>query len=676
MKAIPTMLQSPVRRLITAGNVVTTKSNMNMLTKTLLLLLFLLPLSALAQDDTLFTIDGIPVMKSEFERIYQKNNHVEGVENKSVEEYLELFINFKLKVLEAKRLGFDTVPSFVKELAGYREQLEKPYLQDRNVIDALVREAYYRTLNEVNASHIMVRVPENHSPADTLQAYQRILDLRKKVLAGESFEKLARELSDDPSAKTNEGRLGWFSAFTMVFAFENAAYHTAVGEVSMPVRSKYGYHLIKVNATRPALGEIKLAHIMTRADKNTSEEQIGKATEKIDQYYDMLKKGDSFTEVAKQYSEDAGTARNGGQMRWLRSGELPANIEEQVFLLKDSGSITAPLRSDYGWHIFQLQDKRSLPSFESMKSKLEERVLGDERGKIADNAMIAMVKKESGYLDYPENVDALASLMDSSVYLGSWEPQSAGDLIEPVFSIGGRDYTQMELAKFMSGRNYRTSESLQVIVQKKCAEFANNELIAWEKNRLEDKNPEFKSLMQEYHDGILLFNISDQMVWSKAVSDSLGLQNFYSQHQQNYTWQERADVSVYTLKDVSYLDLTRKLARKRATRGWTVSVITNLICNGDSIPCVVVTDGRYEKGDHRVTGPFTWKKGFLSVTEEDGTWKVLVVNDIIAPMSKQLDEIRGQATADYQNYLDQQWIAALRAKYPVIVNKEVLTHVQ
>ena len=647
-----------------------------MLTKTLLLLLFLLPLSALAQDETLFTIDGIPVMRSEFERIYHKNNHVEGVENKSVEEYLDLFINFKLKVLEAKRLGFDTVPSFIKELAGYREQLEKPYLQDRNVINALVQEAYYRTLNEVNASHIMVRLPENPTPADTLKAYQRILDLRKRAEAGEPFEKLALDLSDDPSAKINEGRLGWFSAFTMVFAFENAAYHTAVGEISMPVRSKYGYHLIKVNATRPALGEIKLAHIMTRADRNTSEEQIGKATEKIDQYFDMLEKGDSFAEVAKQYSEDAGTARNGGQMRWLRSGELPANIEEKVFLLKDSGDITAPLRSDYGWHIFQLQGKRSLSSFDAMKSKLEERVMGDERGKIADNAMIAGLKKESGYLDYPENVDALASLMDSSVYPGKWEPQSAGDLIEPVFSIGGREYIQMELAKFISGHNYRNSESLQAIVWKRCAEFANSELIAWEKNRLEEKNPEFKSLMQEYHDGILLFNISDQMVWSKAVSDSLGLQNFFSQHQQNYSWQERADVSVYTLKDVSYLDLTRKLARKRAARGWTISEITGLICNGDSIPCVVVSDGRYEKGDHRVTGPFTWKKGFLSVNEGEGAWKVLVVNGIVAPMPKQLNEIRGQATADYQNYLDQQWIASLRDNYPVIVNKEVLNHVQ
>jgi peptidyl-prolyl cis-trans isomerase SurA len=444
----------------------------------------------------------------------------------------------------------------------------------------------------------------------------------------------------------------------------------------MPVRSKYGYHLIRVNATRPALGEIKLAHIMTRAAKNAGDEEIGKAKGKIERYYEMLEKGDNFTEVAKHYSEDAGTSRNGGQMRWLRSGELPVNIEERVFSLKDSGDFTEPLQSDYGWHIFQLQGKRPLSSFEAMKSKLEERIMGDERGRLADKAMMTRLKKEAGYLDFPENIDALAFMMDSSVYLGKWEHRSAGELIEPVFSIGGREYSQMELATFICTRKYRKEESLQDIVRKKCTELANNELIAWERGRLEEKNPEFKNLMQEYHDGILLFNISDQEVWSKAVTDSAGLMNFFMQHQQQYTWQERADVSVYTLKDISYLDLTRKLARKRAARDWTVLEITSMICNGDSIPCVVVTDGKYEKGDHRITGTFTWKKGYTSVTEGDGEWKVLVVNDILPSMPKQLNEIRGQATADYQNYLDQQWIAALRSKYPVIVNREVLTHVQ
>jgi peptidyl-prolyl cis-trans isomerase SurA len=644
---------------------------------TCLVLLILLSLKAWPQDEVLLTLGGEPVMRSEFERIYHKNNRVETYDQKSVENYIELFVNFKLKVIEAQHLGYDTLRTFVTELAGYREQLAKPYLQNRQLIDQQVREAYDHTVREVNASHIMVKLPANPAPSDTLKAYNRIMDIRKRILSGESFEKIAMEESEDPSAKQNAGRLGWFSAFMMVFPFENAAYNTPVGALSMPVKSKYGYHLIKVNALRPAMGEIKIAHIMTRAGRNDSPEKVGQAKEKMIKYYGMLKAGTSFGEIARKYSEDEGSSKNGGQMRWLRSGELPSNIEEQVYALKDSGDFTSPLQSDYGWHIFQLQAKRPVESFDQMKSQLEERLMRDERGKLSEQAKITEIMKESNFIRYPENIEALKVAMDSSVYSGKWNPGTAGEMIEPVFSVNGKEYTQKDLADFIvQTKRYRKELSYDQIIRSKCDEFANQVLLAFEKNRLEEKYPDFKYLMEEYHDGILLFNITDDMVWSKAVKDTVGLQAFFLQHHLDYNWKERADVSVYTMKDKSKIEQVSKLARKRASNKWTTAEFIKQVCPGDSIPCITVTDGRYEKGDTAVTGMLNWKKGSVAVTEKNNLNKVVVVNALLPPMPKTFQEIRGQVTADYQNYLDQAWIDKLRKKYPVIINKEVLQRVR
>jgi peptidyl-prolyl cis-trans isomerase SurA len=615
-------------------------------------------------------------MRSEFERIYHKNNDVQGYEHKSVDEYLNLFINFKLKVIEAENLGYDTLRSFINELDGYREQLAKPYLQNRQIIDRQVQDAYYRTINEVNASHIMVKVPSNPTPEDTLKAYNRIMEIRKRLMAGEAFKKIAREESDDPSAKSNEGLLGWFSAFSMVYPFEQAAYQTEIGEISMPVKSRFGYHLIKVNGRRPALGEIKLAHIMIRAGKNDKEETVAKAKESIFSCVDMLRKGKLFGEVAQNYSEDAGSSRNGGQMRWIRSGELPPNIEEIVFALKDSGSYTVPLQSAYGWHIFQLQGKRQLATFEQMKAQLEERVMADERGKLSEQRMIARIIKESGFVMYPENIKALTDMMDSSVYSGQWNPLSAGDLIEPVFTIYGKEYTQKDLVNFMLlTKRYRKEESIGSIVKKKCDELIHNELMKSEKSRLELKYPDFRYLMEEYHDGILLFNITDEKVWRKAVKDTTGLKAFYEQNRNDYMWKERADISVYTLSDESYLKSTRKLAKKRIAQNWSAKDLISRVCDSDSIACITIEDGKYEKGETSLPGQLTWKKGSVKIIQENNICKVAIVNAIVPPILKTFNEVHGQVTADYQNYLDQQWITALRTKYAVVINQDVLKYV-
>ena len=641
-----------------------------------LLMLVLFSLQGISQDEVLLTIDNKPFLRSEFERIYHKNNNVPGYESKSVEEYLDLFINFKLKVLEAERLGYDTLKTFITELAGYREQLAKPYLQDRQVMEQQLQEAYNRSINEVNASHIMVKLPASPSPQDTVAAYEKILKIRNRVLAGESFDKIAREESDDHSARVNDGRLGWFSAFAMVFPFEQAAYQTATGELSLPVRSRFGYHLIRVNGKRPSPGEIKLAHIMTRAARNEKQETIDQAKDKIYVYYKSLQSGEPFGETAAKYSEDAGSAKEAGLMRWLRSGELPPEIEEMVYALKDSGTFTPPVQSDYGWHIFQLVGKRPLGTFEQMKPRLEERIMMDERGKRAEQAVISRIKKESGFVLYPENVEALAALMDSSVYTGQWDINTAGDLIEPVFSFGGKEYTQKDLAAFvLNARRYAREESLGSIVDKKCNELVNKELLEYEKDRLEGRYPEFNYLMEEYHDGILLFNITDDTVWSKAVSDTAGLKAFHARHFNEYTWQERADISVYKFSNKLLVNTVKKYAKKRASQKWTPEEMTSRICPDDTIHCIAIKDGKYEKDD-KIADKLVWEKGSIKKSDQSNIYELTLVNAIIPPMPKTFDEVRGQVTADYQNFLDRKWIEALRARYAIAINRDVLTLVK
>jgi peptidyl-prolyl cis-trans isomerase SurA len=643
----------------------------------LIFLALILPIAPLlSQDEILLTIDGEPVMLSEFERIYNKNSNIEGYENKPPAEYLEMFINFKLKVLEARKLGYDTLPAFINELAGYREQLSKPYLQDRSLIDDLVKEAYERTLTEVNASHIMVRLPSDPSPADTLNAYNKALALRNRIIAGEPFENIARTESEDPSGKVNSGLLGWFSAFTMVYPFEEAAYNNKAGEYSFPVRSRYGYHIIKTNAFRPALGEIKLAHIMIRAVQTDASGTVAAKKVKIDSCYNLLKEGKPFAELVKQFSEDAATVRNAGEMRWLKSGELPPELEEKVFALSDSGNFTAPLSSEYGWHIFQLLGKRPVASFEQLRSQLEERVMMDERGKRTEEAFVNSLKNEYSFTSYHDNISEITEMMDSSVYSGNWNPSSASNLIEPIFSIKGNEYTQNDLAKFVARtKRYNTKDSYQTIINRKLNEMIFNELISFEKKRLDLKYPSFKYLMQEYHDGILLFNIMDDKVWQKAVNDTTGLEQFYELHSGHYMWGERADISLYTFDDPSLSKPVLKLAKQRITNKMPASELLWTVCK-DSVPCIEIKDQRLEKEDDMPAGGFNWKKGYTKSLTDGNKITILVVNAILPPGIKAFNETQGQVTADYQNFLDKQWIDSLRAKYIVTINRDVLARVK
>jgi peptidyl-prolyl cis-trans isomerase SurA len=626
------------------------------------------------QDEILMTIGNEKVTKAEFERIYHKNNSSSVYDNKTPKEYLDLFVNFKLKVLEAKAEGYDTMGSFIKELNGYRDQLAKPYLQDKQQNDLVLKLTYDRLTTEVNASHIAIKVAfSTATPADTLEAYNKIMSIRNQILSGASFEDMAVQNSNDPSAKTNKGNLGWFSAFRMVYPFENAAYETPVGQISMPVKTRYGYHIIRTNAFRPAMGDVLLAHIMVRVNARADSATWQAAKEKINKYYSLLQQGESFADVARKYSEDDVSAKNGGRMRWLSSGELPPDIEEKVFAIKDSGSYLPPMKSEYGYHIFQSLGKRPVKPFDEMKTELEEKITRDERQKNTEAMYVDKLKKQYGFAEYPENVTELISMLDSSVYENKWDPALKGELIDPVFTIGNHDYSQLDFGNYINaGRKYTKKESIEAIGRRKYDEFVKDMVLNYEKDKLDEKYPEFHNLMEEYHDGILLFNITDDKVWSKAVKDTTGLKQYYDLHKKNYVWQTRADITRFSTKDTSFVSRIISLAPQRASKKLTNKAFNKLVCGQDTILYVEIVDLKFEKGADTIVDAMVWKKGTIKTYQDKGRSYVLYCNGTVKPQVKLLKEARGLVTADYQNELEKEWIAYLRNKYPVVVDEKVL----
>jgi len=361
-----------------------------------LLIVFIQSPQSQNNNEILLTIHDRKITKAEFERIYRKNNRNSSIiDKKSLEEYLDLFINFKLKVIEAKELGLDITASFIKEFEGYRKQLAKPYLIDNKTNEELISEAYKRIKQEVRASHILIRVDINATPEDTLFAYNKTLNIRERLLEGEPFEIVAKRTSDDPSVKNNGGDLGYFTAFQMPYSFETAAYNTNVSELSMPVTTRFGYHIIKVTDKRVAQGQIKVAHILLTVSQGAKQEEKEKARKKIVDIYEQLKNDEDFGELAKKYSEDPGTAKNGGELPWFGVGRIMVReFENAAFALKKNGDISGPVRTSVGWHIIKRIDKKEIESFDEMKTQLENKISKDERALISKMSFIQKLKRE------------------------------------------------------------------------------------------------------------------------------------------------------------------------------------------------------------------------------------------------------------------------------------------
>ncbi|MGD2036002.1 MAG: peptidylprolyl isomerase, partial [Bacteroidales bacterium] len=577
----------------------------------LILLAFLVFQIGSSQENTrtLIKIDDREISKDEFLRIYNKNKNITEDNQKSVDEYLDMFINYKLKVIEAENRGYDTMSSFIKEMNNYTIQLTDSYFNDDKIIDSLVVKAYERSLEEIKGRHLLLNISYKSPPKDTAVMYDSIMKIRHMIVSGKTFDEVLDEVSPDPRKKIG-GKLGWFSAFRMVYPFEVAAYSLPVGEVSMPIRTKYGYHLFIVDGRRKNMGDIEAAHIMTLVRRNATDLEKEAARKKIEKAYAELTRGVSWDSVVVKYSEHKASARRKGYIGWLNSSNSPESILDTCFAL-DSGDYSRPFLSPYGYHIMKSMDHKLVPSFEEVKEDYERKLRSDSYIKmVMKNQVLDNIKNEYGFTSYKENIDSLFTLIDSSVYDKKWDPAVAKDLTKPVIVIGDKEFTQYDLAEYLSEKQSRIRKrSLNQWFYEQVTDFTENTLKDYERSRIPEKNPDLKHLLEEYHDGILLFNLTEDEVWQKAIEDTAGLEKYYNELPEKYSWDERIAITKYVYSDSSMITPLLKLARLKTKKKLTRQQISSKICDESHPECVEIREMKYEKGDNAITDSIDWKKG-------------------------------------------------------------------
>ncbi|SET79577.1 peptidylprolyl isomerase [Hymenobacter actinosclerus] len=760
-----------------------------------------------AATATVETLGTTAVPASEFAYVYRKNNSSDPAfgTKASVQEYLDLYTNFKLKVLAAEQRGLDTTQAFRQELDGYKQQLAQPYLTEKSVTDQLVREAYDRLSKEISASHLLVAVARDASPKDTLAAYEKALSLRRRITeGGENFNTVARENSDDPSARGsngNGGKLGYFTAMQMVYPFESAAYATTPGQVSMPVRTSFGYHLIKVDNVRPAQGEIKVAHLMIRATPGMPAADSATAKKKVDELYTRLtRRNENWEKLVGQFSEDAGSAPNGGELPAFSTGRMIPSFEEAAFKLQKPGDIAPPVQTPYGWHIIKLIEKQPVPSFEAMEPTLKSKVSKDSRSELNRAAFLKRVRRENNFVELPAVKEYVLAKADTALVQGRFAYSApaaatgkAGKNItdnSALFTIQGQPYLVKDFLTYaqQSQRPRAAGTEPRFAMQQLYDQYVDQRLTEYEKSNLENKYEDYRMLVKEYRDGILLFQLMDEKVWSKAIEDTTGLQQFFAANQANYQWGPRVQATVISAATPElrakaqgyfpdpasrpgpegagefYLPTTESIpaalkfqprtatllpASKAALEelaGHMLEADTTLILkvenpakakttstlisqrqkavldyltsqgigagrvlavrfvplkNGRPQPkeyaaspdalllsgitrnpaqieqrlneknplAVQIQQRSFAKGENKAADQFIDKAPGRYQTELDGRYYTVIITKQLPAGPKALNEARGQATSDYQNYLEKEWLEQLKAQNPVKINQ-------
>lgn len=626
-------------------------------------------------QNILFTIGNEAVTAGEFVKVYQKTNisgEADFSEN-SLREYLDLYINFRLKVKEARDLGMDTTAAVINEFRTYRSKLTPSYMFDTS----LLREAYQRMQKELRVEHLLVKLDPSASPADTLKAYRRALNWRKLLTSGKmSFQTLAADSSQDPSAKDNLGDLGWITPMQLIYPFERAAYSLKPGVISQPVRTNFGYHLIRVTDTRPSQGTVTVAHIFIKLPQKATEEDALRARQTIDSVYQALKNGADWDAMVRKYSQDRTTTGSGGQLKPFGTGQMVTEFEQAAFALKNPGDISEPVRTKFGWHIIRLVAKKPLGDFNSMKDDIRKRIENGPWKDYAKERFIARLKEQYPVREFPVNRQNLFARIDTSLLKGLWSDSAVADLKAPVFTITDtrwvpetKTYTQADLADFIekNQRKFMNKGSMSAMLNALYEQFLNNSLTLFEDARLEAKNPPFRDLMDEYMNGILLFDLASDKVWTRAVEDTAGLRQFYEQNKHNYMGQEKAQITIYTARSAAVAEQLRALQSKGLSDEKLLARLNKKDKNS-----LLIAKETVEKGKNSELEKLGWgTAGQTFTVATDSVVRLLRIDRILPPAPRPLNEIKGYVVADYQEKLEREWVAELKRRYPVAVNEQV-----
>ncbi|MBQ7062708.1 MAG: peptidylprolyl isomerase [Bacteroidales bacterium] len=688
------------------------------------LLALTMTLGAQAQqkdDPVMFEINGKKIVRSEFMKEFMRSagkevNTTPGVctyeKRQALEEYVELFVNYRTKLEDAYALRFDTLPDLVRELDGYRTELAAPYLIDSATLQEILHEAYERNHYTLHAAHILVRVKNNAAPEDTLAAYQEAMEYYNRVTTGgEDFLKVAVESAsrrldregvppDDPRRKDN-GDVGNFNVFDMVYPFESGAYGLAVGEISKPVRTRYGYHIIKLLEKNAFMGKTTFQHIWIATTPDPE-----KAAARAQMAYKQLENGDSFSNVCLVYSDDASTADKGGLLSNMSVQQIPAEYVATLSKM-EPGQVTLPFQTSYGWHILLLVTRDSLPPFEDMVPYYKQRLSRDSRSERPRSAFIEQSKKRYHFVDYTQtpveqsktkgkkstapvqmmaSLDQCRSLLNDSVFMNAWHVDA--DKVtdkRPLFAIGDKQYTTLDLLRYMeSQQRAEKSYDMDTYIKQRYEQLVNKKVLEYADSRLETEHKEFAELMDEYRNGLMIFSYNDRMIWSKAIRDTAALDAFYNRFSKErsidneedapYFWNERAVVTHLTIADSAALKPAKaiKLMEKGTKKQWTLSQLNEQIAKAiNSDNPFQLEELTVEQEHQNLLKKGWWKPGVYGIATTKG-YELVRVDRLIEPCLKTRAEARGFYINEFQVELEQQLLENLRKKYNVIIHQDVI----
>lgn len=645
---------------------------------TLLLALISLTIAGLfAQNNdqrVLFTVEDTPVTVEEFNYIYSKTNGENAdFSEASLQEYLDLYVKFKLKVQRAKEMRLDTIKVLQEELAGYRRQLADSYLIDRAIGDKLIMEAYEHLQEDVDISHILVSLKNDAPPSDTLAAYQQIMEAYNRIKGGAAFADVAKEVSSDRYSKDKGGRIGFTTALypAGLHNLEYAAYDAPLKTVTMPIRTNAGYHLLYVHERRPARGEMEVAHILVR------EEPLGEAAAKarIDSIYQALQNGASFEQLAATASEDKRTATNNGYLGFFGISRYEKPFEDAAFAISTDGAYSKPVKTSLGWHIIKRISRKEIQPFSAEKPRLEGDVRKDPRFEEAKKALLRNIRTQNNFTENTILLDGYIGSLPDTFTTFRWKaPEMASDKV--LFSLDGG--YKVSLGEFETYLEKATRERVTYgregdkasVARRLYAQFVDDQLLKYEESQLEKRYPEFRSLMREYEEGILLFEATKMEVWDKAAQDSVGLEKFFTGVQGKYRWAPRARTTVYRI-GINNRELAPDI--RSYAMNHTADEVKAMF-NTDGSVKVVTEEATYEKFRNTELSDADWKVGAVTdMIENDRSrsLKFFKVEELIPEGNKSLSEARGYVIADYQDQLEKEWVEELRSSYEVKINQKV-----
>lgn len=633
-------------------------------------IMFCLSLCANAQiksQDVLLTVDGDSIMASDFLNLYNKNlDLVKDESQKDVDAYLELFINYQLKVKEAEHLELDNNPAYIKEFTTYKNQLIKNYLSETKVTDELMKEAYDRGAYDIKANHILVRLDE--TDRDTLQAYQTLMNYRNRIL-DEGFDNVKAEVHNGKDIFAEN--LGYFSTFRMVYNFETAAYNTPVGEVSMPFRTRFGYHVVQVLDKRPSLGEVTVAHIiLLKNDKDSLQQQ----KTRIHEIYKKIKQGEDFGSLAKQFSEDRSSAGLGGELPSFTSTQIGVpEFEAAAFGLKNIGDVSEPFQSSYGWQIVKLLNKKERGSYEETKADLETKVSHDSRSKLINSRLAQELRQKYKIESNPDAIPYFESLITPKFYSNSWALPDDFKSSQVLLKINGSEVTYDSFGQYLvkKQRFYLNKEvSTSDLIATEYKDFEEAELLAYHENHLEFENKEFASTLKDYRDGLLLFDLMEKEIWSGVNNDTIALKSFYDTHKNDYFWPQRVEVVIASAAKRKDLGQVEKMWKQ----GKSIQNIEKRM-NVEEQQKVIFT---------KTTKPLDYEgfpqdlpiAGFSEIYEFNDAYHIVKVVGLLPKKDMTFNEAKGQVISDYQDQRETDWLKGLRKRYDVKINQDVLQKVK